>query len=131
MILQVLKAGLAYFALVFGVGFVLGAIRTTWVAPRIGARRAELMEMPIMVAVTVVTAKWTILHLAIPDISSARLGMGCFGLILMIAAEFGFVLWLRGMSIKSYFASRDPVSGTAYYLALVIFATAPLFVATR
>jgi hypothetical protein len=31
----------------------------------------------------------------------------------------GFVLWIRGISIKAYLATRDPVSGTVYYLLLI------------
>ena len=50
--MQVVKAGVLYFALVFGVGFVLGTIRTLLVVPRVGTRKAELMEMPIMLAAT-------------------------------------------------------------------------------
>ena len=45
--MQILKAGVLYFALVFGAGFVLGAIRIMWVVPRFGTRIAELMETPI------------------------------------------------------------------------------------
>jgi hypothetical protein len=52
--MQMVKAGVVYFALVFGAGFVLGTIRTLWVVPRFGTRMAELMEMPIMLAVTMV-----------------------------------------------------------------------------
>ncbi len=29
---------------------------------------------------------------------------------------FGLVLWLRGLSIREYLATRDPVSGTIYYV---------------
>jgi hypothetical protein len=47
---MILKAGLIYFAIVFGAGFVLGTIRTLWVVPRLGTRMAELMETPIMLA---------------------------------------------------------------------------------
>jgi len=54
--MQVVKAGVVYFALVFAVGFVLGAIRTLWAVPRVGTRTAELMEMPIMFAVTILAA---------------------------------------------------------------------------
>ena len=46
----------------------------------------------------------------------------------MLAAEFGFVLRLRGISIGQYLASRDPVAGTLYYLMLVVFALMPLWV---
>ena len=59
--MQVLRAGALYFALVFAVGFALGAIRTLWVVPRLGTRMAEVMEMPIMLAVTIVAARWTVL----------------------------------------------------------------------
>ena len=44
--MPILKAGVLYFALVFGAGFVLGTIRTLWVVPRVGTRKAELMETP-------------------------------------------------------------------------------------
>jgi ABC-type uncharacterized transport system permease subunit len=128
---MVVKAGVLYFALVFGLGFVLGTIRTLWVVPRVGARTAELMEMPIMLAVTIVAARWTVLRLSVPMMWSARLGMGCVALVLMLIAEFGFVLWIRGLSIKEYFATRDPVSGTIYYVVLVVFAIMPLLVAKK
>ena len=59
---------------------------------------------------------------------SARLGMGCMALVLMLIAEFGFVLWIRGLSIRDYLATRDPVSGTVYYLMLAVFAAMPLLV---
>jgi hypothetical protein len=41
------------------------------------------------------------------------------------------VLWLRGLSISEYFASRDPVSGTVYYAMMGIFTVMPLLVARR
>jgi hypothetical protein len=64
--MQMLKAGAVYFALVFGTGFVLGTIRTIWVVPRVGTRAAELMEMPMMLAVSILAARWTVLHRAVP-----------------------------------------------------------------
>jgi len=129
--MRILQAGVLYFALVFGTGFVLGAIRTLWVVPRVGMRMAELMEMPIMLAVTIVAARWTILRLTVSPVPSVRLGMGCIALVLMLVAEFGFVLWIRGLSIRDYLATRDPVSGTVYYAMLVVFAIMPLLVAKK
>ncbi len=123
--MRILKAGVFYFAFVFGAGFVLGTIRTLWADPRFGTRMAELMEMPIMLVVTIVAARWTVLHLSVPMFWSARLEMGCIAIVLMLIAEFGFVLRIRGLSIKEYFATRDPVSGAAYYLLLIVFAIMP------
>ena len=129
--MQILKAGLIYFALVFSAGFVLGTVRTLWVVPRVGTRLAELMEAPIMLVVTIVAARWIVRHFAIPYVPLARLGMGGIGLGLLLVAEFGLVLWLRGIPIREYLASRDPVSGTVYYAMLGVFAIMPLFVARR
>ena len=56
--MQILKAGVLYFALVFGAGFVLGTIRVLWLVPSLGARTAELIETPIMLVVTILAARW-------------------------------------------------------------------------
>jgi hypothetical protein len=126
--MRILKAGVLYYALVFGTGFALGTIRVLWVVPRFGARMAELMETPIMLAVTVVAAWWIVRRLAVPSTCFARLGMGCSALGLLLISEVGFVLWLRGLSISEYLASRDLVSEVAYYAALGLFAVMPLVV---
>ena len=122
-LMQILKASLLYVALVFGVGFVLGTIRTLRVAPRVGMRIAELMETPIMLVVIIVAARWIVHRLAVPSVPSSRLSMGFVALGLMLVAEFGLVLWLRGLSIREYLATPDPVSGTVvYYVMLAVFA---------
>ena len=130
-LVQILKAGLLYFAIVFGMGFVFGAIRTVWIVPRVGTRLAELMETPIMLVVTIVAARWIVLHLAIPSTPSARLGMGGIALCMLLIAEFGLVLWLRGLSIREYLATRDPVSGAVYYMMLGAFAIMPPLLVRR
>jgi hypothetical protein len=89
------------------------------------------MEAPVMLVVTVLAARWLVLRLAVPALSSDRLGMGVIALGFLLAAEFGLVPWLRGISIKDYLARRDPVSGTVYYVMLALFAIMPLFVARR
>ena len=129
--MQILKAGLLYFALVFGAGFVLGPIRILWVIPRFGTRVVELMEAPIMFMVMIVAARWIVQRLAVPSRPLSRLGMGCLALGLVLVAEFTLVLWLRGLSISEYLASRDPVSGTVYYVMLGVLAIMPLLVARR
>jgi len=129
--MQILKAGLLYFALVFGAGFLLGPIRILWVVPRFGTRMAELMEAPIMFVVILIAARWIVRRLAIPSTPSRRLGMGCIALGFLLAAEFSLVLRLRGLSIREYLATRDPVSGTVYYLMLGVSAIMPLLVARR
>ena len=83
-----------------------------------------------MLAVTILAARWTVLRLVVPPMS-AQIGMGCIALVLMLVAEFGFVLWIRGLSTKEYFSTRDPVSGSAYYAMLVVFAVMPMLVSKK
>ena len=130
-LMRIVKAGLFYFALVFGAGFVLGPIRILWVVPSFGARMAELMETPIMLVITIFAVRWTVHRLAVPYTSLSRLGMGFVALGLMLVAEFTLVLWLRGLTIAEYFGNRDPVSGTVYYAMLGVFAIMPLLVARK
>jgi hypothetical protein len=120
-----------YFALVFGAGFLLGPIRILWVVPRLGAQLAELLEMPIMFMVMVVAARWVVRRFALPHTLSDRVGMGGLALALLLLAEFGLVLPLRGMSISDYLCSFDPVSGTAYFVMQGVFAIIPMLVSRR
>lgn len=125
---QILKAGALYFALVFGVGFVLGTIRTLWVVPILGARTAELIEEPIMFGVSIITARQVVRWLRVPHDYARRLAFGCVALGLMLLVEFTFVLWIRGLTLREYFATRDPISGGVYFLTLAAFAVMPVFV---
>ena len=129
--MQILKAGLAYFAMVFGAGFVLGPIRQLWLVPRVGARAAELMEMPVMLLVIIGSARWITRRFALPAAGLARLAVGSLALGLLLIAEFSLVVWLRGLTLAEYFATRDPVSGTVYYLMLGVFAIMPLLPGRR
>lgn len=129
--MKVLKAGILYFALVFGAGFVLGPIRVFWAVPRFGTRMAELMEAPIMFAVVVVAARWMVRRLAVPPAPSSRLGMGFVALGLLLVAEItlGYLLW--GLSITELITTRDPVSGSVYYALLGVFAVMPFLLARK
>ncbi len=128
---QIFKAGLAYFAIVFVVGFVLGTIRTLWVVPFVGVRMAELAESPVMIAVSVLAARWVARRVGLPTSWPKRVASGLVALGLMLFAEFGFVLWVRGLTIRQYWESRDPVSGTVYLVSLAMFAVIPIFVGER
>jgi len=125
---QVARAGLAYFALVFGAGFVLGPLRILFLVPRVGERAAELLELPVMVGLSWLAARWVTRRLAVPSSTGARLGMGTLAGALLLGAEFALVLPLRGLTLAEYLATRDPVAGTAYYLAVLLMVLMPLSV---
>jgi len=84
-----------------------------------------------MVVVSILAAGWVVRRLAVPPTTSTRLAIGLVALALLLVAEFTLMLWLRGLTIREYLASRDPVAGTVYLVALGVFAIMPTFVARR
>lgn len=121
---------LAYFAIVFGAGFVLGPIRVLLLVPRVGERWAELIEAPIMFGVIVLAAGWLVRRFP-ADRRVAHLWSGLGALALVLVAELTVVLALRGLTLGEYLATRDPIAGGAYVANLVLFATMPWLLAGR
>jgi hypothetical protein len=86
------------------------------------------METPIMLAVIVTTARWIVRLFGVSSNIGSRLSVGFLAVGFLLVAEFVVAMKLRGLSPSEYWAARDPVPGTAYYLALVLMAIMPLLV---
>lgn len=122
--MRIARAGLIYFLVVFGAGFALALIRLPFLVPRFGMRTAELMEMPVMLAI-IAWASWRLARRHRDLARSSRLLAGLLALLLLASAEL-LLAWLLGQqSPVEYAASRDPVSGGVYLASLLIFAVAP------
>ena len=120
-----LKAGTVYFLWVFTAGFALGVVRELWLARWLGTRVAELAEMPVMLLVVLLAARWTVRRFALPMRMPVRLGVGLLAVGWLLLAEIMLVLGLRGLTLAEYLSGRDPVSGTAYALSLMLMAAMP------
>jgi len=126
--MRTIKAGIAYFALVFGAGFVMGSIRVPFLVPRLGERVAELIEMPFMFYVILLSARFITKRFALPTTVLVRLSTGLLALVLLLGAELLLAVALQDRSLGEYVASRDPVSGIVYLAMLVLFAAMPLVI---
>jgi hypothetical protein len=126
---RTIKAGITYFALVFGAGFVLGMIRVPFLVPRLGERVAELVEMPFMFVAILLSARFIIRRFSLPANVLARLWAGFVALGLLVAAEVLLAVALQDRTLGEYVASRDPVSGSVYLAMLALFAVMPLVLA--
>lgn len=124
-----MKTSLAYFAGVFSIGFVLGVIRVALVVELLGERWAELLEQPIMLLASYFVAKLCLRQFG-PFAAPHRLLIGVLALALMIAAELALSIAM-GQDVAEYLAGRDPVSGTAYLVSLVLFALMPWIAGRR
>ena len=123
---QVIEAALVYFALVFGLGFLLGLVRVPFIVPRLGTRKAELLEMPFMLLGILMAARFVVKQFILPYTILANLSVGLLALSLVLLAEILLVVVLQGGTVRQYLARRDPVSGSAYLVLLLIFALMPL-----
>ena len=123
--MRTVRIAAAYFGLVFSVGFVLGTLRTLWLVPRVGVRAAELAEAPIMLLVTTLVARALVRRYQDIRRWEQWFRIGALALTFLLLVEFSVVLWLRGLSLREYIDTRDPVSSAAYAALLVWFALAP------
>ena len=122
---KTMLAGLVYFAIVLGTGFVLGMFRVPILVPRMGERWAELAEMPIMATVIFLAAGYILRRF--PEIRSPgrALVAGFLALALSVSAELGLALVLQNQTIPEFISSRDKVSGSVYLGLLLVFAIMP------
>jgi len=114
--MRIAAAAILYFAIVFGVGLVLGPIRVLWLEPRVGPIVAVLCEAPFLVAAMVVASRWIlgVMRLQRDLVSLALMGIGA--LLLQQVADLAVGMSLRDMSLGEQFAQfaspQADLSGT-------------------
>lgn len=124
-----IAAALRYFALIFTLGFVLGAIRTLLLAPRIGPTPAVLMELPVMLA-----ASWLV---ATRIVQRERfsppkaLAMGVLAFALLMAAEALIAVFLAGQSLAAWSSDLLRTPGWVGLAGQIGFGMFPLLAALR
>jgi len=106
-------AGFVYFAAVFAVGFVLGAVRVFVILPALGETAAVFIELPVILAACwavswIVTARW----LARGE-QGAALVMGAAAFVLLMAAELTLAQLAFGRSLTDQLAHWLTLAGAA------------------
>lgn len=119
-------AALAYFAPVFAAGFALGTLRVLLLAPALGGVAAVALELPVMLALAWVAARWAAERFEVPAAAAPRLAMGGLAFVLLIAAEAALGIWgfgRGGTEIVAGFVTAEGILGLAGQVA---FAFVPL-----
>lgn len=122
-------AGTAYFGLVFAAGFVLGVARAFLLTPALGHVGAVVVELPIILAISALTARWLVRRLAVPPGLGARALMGGLAFALLMAAEFGLSTLLFGRTPAEHWASYGRPAAQLGLVGQVVYGLLPLFVA--
>jgi hypothetical protein len=114
--------GLRYFAGVFAVGFLLGTIRTLWLAPAVGDLAAVAVELPLMLGAS---WWWCWRLLAGRTLTMAgRAVMGGSGFAWLMAAELGLSLAFGG-TLATHVAALAMPAGLLGLAGQVGFAALP------
>ncbi len=116
-----------YFGIVFGAGFVLGPIRVLWLGPWLGALASVAIEVPLLLIVMAIAARWVPRRLDFHDRATLA-AMGGGALLLVILADFAVGTGLRGLSLEQQIRQFLTSAGLLYAAALGVFAAMPLLV---
>ncbi|WP_395539883.1 hypothetical protein [Neotabrizicola sp. sgz301269] len=116
------KPALAYLAPVFALAFVLGVLRTLWIAPRIGVLMAVAVEVPLLLLWSWAVAgrvlrRWP---LPLPD----RIAMGVLSFALLMLAEAGLAL-ATGQTLSGFLGGMVTPAGALGLAGQLGFAALP------
>lgn len=121
-----LRAGAAYFALVFAIGFALGTIRVLVVIPRFGDTNAVLIELPVMLVLSWMACAWLVHRFAVPPRTAERLAMGALAFALLMVGELAVSVFGFGQTVTEHLATYRTLGAQLGLAAQVGFALFPL-----
>jgi len=125
----VVRAGLAYWAAIFALGFVLGALRVTVMVPLLGELAAVLAELPVMLAASWLWARVLVRRHRLGP--GAALVMGALAFLLLMGCEAALALGAFGQAPGQWLAGMGEAPGAIGLAGQVTFALLPWWAARR
>ena len=119
------KTGAVYFALIFGLGFVLGTICVLWLVAITGETFAVLAEQPIMLLASWFAARWLVRRHGLTTMRS-RCVMGSTAFALLMLAEVTLASAVFGQSPGGWLNSIFAMPGLIGLAGQILFALMPL-----
>jgi hypothetical protein len=120
------SAGLAYGAVIFALGFILGTLRELLLAPLIGRTAVVWIEAPLLLLASWFAAGWLIRRLRVEARLSARLVMGAAAFALLMAGEALVAVFGFGRTLAMHAAGYLTPRGALELLPQIAFALFPL-----
>lgn len=119
------RAGIAYTLCVFAFAFVVGTIRVTLVAPRLGTLLAVVLEAPIVLAMSWRVSRWCIRRFNVSYDPGARALMGTVAFLILMLLELGVSVLAFGETLDHYFSKFATAPGVVGLAMQLCFATIP------
>ncbi len=120
-----LAAAAAYFLVAIILGFALGVVRVTFIAPRTGPVMAVLLELPVMLAATWAACRIITEALKVGSSLTERLIMGFVALALLLGAELGIAVGMQGRTGIEFLHPLGTAEGALGLSAQLLFALFP------
>ncbi len=127
--MPVLLAAATYFVLVFAAGFVLGVVRTLWLAPAVGPLAAVAIELPVILGVAWLACARVLRRWPLAPAQAAATGALAFALLL--GAEAALSLLLAGRSLADHLALYAQAPNLLGLAGQIAFAALPWLRAGR
>lgn len=99
-----LLAGVVHALILFAAGFALGVLRVLALAPHLGESAVILAELPIMMALSVASARWTVARFDAPPALAPRLAMSAAAFALLMACDLWVSTALMGNTLGRHLA---------------------------
>lgn len=120
-----LTAGASYFVIVFAAAFALGAFRTSFVVPAIGAVWATLAELPIVLIVSWVTCGWLTRRWGISSLRHS-IAMSTTAFVLLMSAETAGSSLIFGVALRDQINLYSTGAGALGLAGQIVFALFPV-----
>ena len=120
-----ISKGVIYFAAVFAFAFVMGVVRTLFVAPYVGSAVAVGIEVPIILAASWFVARRLLRRTSLTLVERATMGAIAFGLTMI--SEAALSVAMRGESVSQWAVALATPLGLLGLAGQVGFAVIPLF----
>jgi hypothetical protein len=121
------RAGWVYFGMVYALGFLLGAMREMWLAPRLGGFWPRMVELPVMLGASWFAAWWVVNRYGLESMRE-RLVMGLSAFALLMLGEALVGTLAMGRTPGQHLASYASLQGAISLAAQCAFALFPLLI---
>jgi hypothetical protein len=128
--MRVITGAVAYWGIVFAIGFVLGTVRVLWVIPRIGLVPATLLELPLILAASWFAAGWLVRRFGLTRAGEA-LAAGALAFAILMAAECALAGVLTGQTPAQWLTGLRQPHALLGLAGQVVFALIPWWRARR
>ena len=128
---RALKAGIAYFVVVFAFAFAMGTLRVLVLVPRLGELTAVLIEVPLVVAVSWWVCTRAVARWQVGNAKRDRLLMGAYAFGLLIAVEWTLSVTAFGRTSAQFVQAIFTPAGAIGLAGQVVFGLMPLLLRSR